>query len=641
MLGAPMKTAACVIAFILLAGAAVRASFDLQRSPGPQDIDAIAQAGWSAAAGELEAKLVAAWKPSHFAQVGSAAAETFRQWLLLYRWCRLLGTPEPDALRAYLGRRVLENPDAQNALLVIPPGLPLPADRTGRPLPTAIDKLAQAQVPADILQALLPDDYTPQQGPVALRAKQSFLLSLAGDQQFLREFFRQLTPDDFAPVAVTRLEQLVTGFPRGWPDYRSLVIAFALVYDQRPPSFWPHHQVDPSDVPQLDEPLADRFGYYVALNDAGRLDYDLRKLSAAELRFVVDAPIPRSELTWAAKNVRARREKFEEAFSAVNYDRRRVERGIFVWPHGRYLLANIEVWGGICTDQAYFACIAGKARGIPTIYFAGQGVDGGHAWFGFWRGNGKWELDGGRYLNQNYTVGQALDPQTWLPITDHELLYFAGQASRPAGHDAALADLTMSGIFAARGDTGAELSAAESALQQAPGMVAAWEARDRALEKLGDSAALRQHYGQAIDFFRRTEDLKARYQSRLAELERTSGDPALARKLEDRVIRENRRERTDLSTTAAADGLAQLLAARDYEAAMRQYRMLTGKLGRAGGGNFFYGLVRPFVLGLREAGREKDAARALQLARRAMPIEPGSILAREFAELETGAPRAR
>ncbi len=629
-----------MIATVLLALATAGgagAAFDVQRIPTAQDLAAIAQNGWEASGDELEAQLAAAWRPSHFAQVGSAADGNFRHWLLLYRWCRLLGTPEPEALRAYLGRRVLENPEQENALLIIPSGMGLPTDRSGRPLPTAAGKLAKARLPAEILQALLPDDYTPQSGIVALRAKQDVLLRLAGDGEFLREFFGVLTPDDFPPVALTRLEQLYTAHPRQWPAYRSLMLAFALVYDQRKPEFWPHRQVNPSSVPEMDEPLTERFAYYARLNDAGRLDHDLRRLSAAELKFVVDAPIPLSELEWAAKNVKVRRDQFDKAFSAVNYDRRRAERGVFQWPHGRYLLPNIEVWGGICVDQAYFACMAGKARGIPTIFFAGQGTDGGHAWFGYWRGNGQWELDGGRYLNQNYTVGQALDPQTWLPITDHELLYLSGRESRGPGHDAALADLVMAEIFARRGNVAAQLAAADSALHGAPGLVAAWDAKEQALAASGDQAALRAHYAAAIEQFRREEDLKVRYQARLADLERTAGDAGVARKIEDRMIRENRRERADLSTAAGADTLTRLLGAGDYEGAMREYRSITSKLASTGGGNFFYGVVRPFVQELRAAGRGKDAEKALQMARRAMRFEPDSILAREFAGLESGA----
>ncbi|MBE2180383.1 MAG: hypothetical protein IAE97_07920 [Chthoniobacterales bacterium] len=623
-----------ILFVLLLVGAVARADFDLSRPPTAQDLAEIRRIGWAQAADMIEGGLTAAWKPSHFAQAGSTGNATFRQWQLLYRWCRLLGTPEPEALRAFLGRRVLENPEKPGALLIIPPGMSLPTDATGRLLPTAADKLSVARVPAEILQGLLPDDYTPQAGPVSLRAKEDFLAALASDPGFLREFFRLLTPDDFAPVVLTRLEQLYSAHPGRWADYRSLMLAFALVYDQRPPSFWPHAQVRQEAVQPMDEPLADRLGYYIQANENRRLEFDLRRLPAEQLKFLVDAPVPRSELEWAAKNVKVRRDQFDRAFSLVAYDKRRVERGVFSWPHGRYLLGNIELQGGICVDQAYFASIAGKAKGIPTIYFAGQGTDGGHAWFGYLQSASKWELDAGRYLNQNFTVGQALDPQTWLPITDHELLYLSGRAARGGNYDAALGDLAMAAVFERKGDAALQLAAATSALYNAPESVAAWEAKEAALAATGDRAALQAHFRSAIEAFRRQDDLKVRYQARLAELERDGGDARAAQRLADQMVRENRRERADLSTAAGSEAISRLLGAGDYEGAMREYRDLTSKLGRTGGGNLFYNVVRPFVLELRAAGREQDAQKALQRARDKMHFEKDSILAREFSELE-------
>ncbi len=624
----------CFALITLISATPLRAAFDLQRLPDAQALETIRQSGWAAAADALEAQLAESWRPSHAGQTGSSANETFRRWLLLQRWCRLLGTPEPEALQAYLGRRVFEDPSHSGALSVVPPGMKLPADRSGRPLPTAADKLAHARIPAEILQALLPSDYTPQEGETALRAKQDFLLQLAGDYEFLREFFRMLTPDDFPPTALMRLEELHSAHPGFWQNYQSLALAFALVYDQRRPAFWPHPQVEPGTVPEMDEPLSERFARYARLNEARRLDYDLRSLSAAELKFVVDAPVSKSELEWAVKNMRVSRNRFEDAFITVGYDLKRAENGVFKWPHGRYLLSDIREHGGICVDQAYFAALSGKARGIPTLFFAGQGMDGGHAWFGYLRGNGRWELDAGRYVNQNYTVGEALDPQTWLPITDHELLHLSGRLNRDAGYDAALADLAMVEIFSRRGNQDARLAAAESALFNSPALTATWEEMEQALEKNGREAELKAFYTRAIDHFRRDEDLRVRYQTRLAEWERTAGDQRIAAKIESRMIRENRRERTDLSVSAGADALSRRIKSGDYEGALREFRTLATKLGRTGGGNFFYDVIRPFVRQLRQAGRDKDAAKALQTARRTMPIEPNSVLDRDFSELE-------
>ncbi|MEX1009862.1 MAG: hypothetical protein WEC72_00825, partial [Chthoniobacterales bacterium] len=267
------------------------ADFDLRRVPTTQDVAAIRAMGWAAAAEALEPKLAAEWKPSHGAQAGSSGNAIFRQWQLLYQWCRLLGTPEPEALRAWLGRRVLRDPEKENTLLVVPPGMALPTDRTGRALPTAADQIDVGSVSPSILQGLLPADYTPYGGPLAERAREDFLAELAGNQEFLREFFRELKPDDFAPLVLTRLEQLRKGHPGAWPAYRSLMLAFALVHDQREPSFWLHHQVSPAAVPRTDEDVTGRFDYFYRANEARRLEHDVRRLSVGELKFLVDAPV--------------------------------------------------------------------------------------------------------------------------------------------------------------------------------------------------------------------------------------------------------------------------------------------------------------------------------------------------------------
>ena len=175
----------------------------------------------------------------------------------------------------------------------------------------------------------------------------------------------------------------------------------------------------------------------------------------------------------------------------------------------------------------------------------------------------------------------------------------------------------------------------------APDSVAAWEAKESALAEAGDRAALQAHFKSAIEAFRRQDDLKVRYQARLAELERDGGDARVAQRLSEQMVRENRRQRADLSAAAGSESLSRLLAAGDYEGAMRAYRDLTSKLGRTGGGNLFYDVVRPFVLELRAAGREQDAQRALQRARERMRFEKDSILAKEFAELESGSAGSR
>jgi len=101
MVGGMKRVVAALILGFASVAAPVRAEFDLRRLPTAQDIQAIRQMGWSAAADDLEAKLASAWKPTHAAQAGSSGNALFRQWQRLYQWCRLLGTPEPELRLAH------------------------------------------------------------------------------------------------------------------------------------------------------------------------------------------------------------------------------------------------------------------------------------------------------------------------------------------------------------------------------------------------------------------------------------------------------------------------------------------------------------------------------------------------------------
>ena len=109
----------------------------------------------------------------------------------------------------------------------------------------------------------------------------------------------------------------------------------------------------------------------------------------------------------------------------VRYRMDRVQTRTMNWPESTYPLWDILRDGGICVDQAYFATEAGKARGVPTLLFAGAGSEGRHAWFGFLDENRKWQLDAGRYAEQRFLTGLAYDPQTWQALSDHEIQFLA------------------------------------------------------------------------------------------------------------------------------------------------------------------------------------------------------------------------
>jgi hypothetical protein len=95
------------------------------------------------------------------------------------------------------------------------------------------------------------------------------------------------------------------------------------------------------------------------------------------------------------------------------------------WTGTPYTLQAILAAGGICVDQAYFASEAGKARGIPTLLFTGFGpgrppclvrVPGRRAQMAARRRPLRRAAAGDR---------QRLDPQTWMEMSDHDLEFLS------------------------------------------------------------------------------------------------------------------------------------------------------------------------------------------------------------------------
>jgi len=616
-----------------------------RQPPTPAERAYAAKIGWAAAAKQLGAALGAAYLPGHDGVAGSVGNQAFESWLLLYRWSELLSRREPDELVRLLGQYFYSDPKSTRpgGVTFVPPGRTPPAGV--RPLPTAdLQRMtADADSLRDAISSLLPPTFTPGSGMIADRLRPEFLAAMSKDEPFLRAFFANLSDRDYAPAALEILQSIWLAAPAKWVEYRNLAIALALVRDQTPPEWWPHQQVKPADVPRDKGTPVDEFKFWVASNEGQRLYNDLRRLEPEDLKFVVDAPVAASELEWAQKNARFPRGDFGRAFSEIEYRYDRLPNQAYTWTEGPYTLAAIWKLGGICVDQAYFAMLAGKGRGLPTLFFTGQGADGGHAWFGYMKGEGRWDMNCGRYQNQNYAVGEALDPQTWLPINDHELVSLAESFRRTPAYLASRDDLVMARLFQSRGDTRREAAALDSAIAVSPRNDLAWAAKGGFLERTQAAADEKKAFHEAaIQQFVNNEDLKVGHQQALAALARSSGDAVSAEALESKIISQNRSKRSDLSVNAAADRLSALVDEKKFDEAMVEYRNLLGRLARTTGGSFFYDIVTPFARSLARNGDTTSARRAVALARTALRPEDGSILDQDLTDLagRLAAPKA-
>jgi hypothetical protein len=307
----------------------------------------------------------------------------------------------------------------------------------------------------------------------------------------------------------------------------------------------------------------------------------------------------------------------------------------FFWKASPYTLENIRRMGGICVDQAYYAMIAGKAHGLPTLFFTGQGKDGGHAWFGYLRRDDKWELDIGRYSQQNYAVGQALDPQTWLPISDHQLQLLAARFRDKPEFNASMNDLAVAKIFEKNGDPGRADAAYASAVQTCPQNPDAWQQHGEFLARINAPLEDRKKFHEdAIRRLGSSPDLKVRHQTAIANLHREAGDQSSANKVEQSIVTQNRRNRTDLSVGVAAQKVNAAIASGNLDEAASEFHRQLYSIGKSGGGDFVKQVGVPFLEALMKNGKNTRARRAIDAMRQQLSPEPGSLLDMALRELE-------
>lgn len=461
---------------------------------------------------------------------------------------------------------------------------------------------------------------------------------LMSDPVVSRMFFSTLSEQDELPQVLDNLNSIRAAHGQKFREYASLAIAIAVVNDTPVPKGWPHHQVTPELVPVSILPVDQQFSRWVAANEARQLLLDPRKLSPSQLKFVVDAFITEDELLWARKNVRLTRATFEKAYSQINYNHERLKAQEYDWTSGPYTLAAIRKAGGICVDQAYYASMVGKALGLPTLFFTGQGSDGGHAWFGYMRSDDRWEIDCGRYSQHNYATGEALDPQTWQPISDHELELLAARFRDKPEFAASMNSLAVAEILEKSGDHPKAGQAYEKAIQLCPKNADAWSAAAAFLQRSGAPAKERLLFHErARTQFANQADLKVRHQQALISIYQEEGDLDAVKKIEQQILSQNKRSRSDLSVNMAADQLTALLEAGNMDEAEKLFRRQVHSLSQTGGGNFYYEIAEPYIRMLIEKGDKNEARRSIELVRRKLAPQPGGILDASMNELQATA----
>jgi hypothetical protein len=558
--------------------------------PTPSRLAAVLSAaqrdGWPPQSAALRAAAFRAYERGQ-----PAAAEA---WLNVYRWSALLGEPETEFVPRWMA----------------------------------------AVQAARVAHANMPARYEPRPRPLAALVSRELQAWLVGNPRLSTEFFTLLAPVDYLPRTLEILNDLHQRDPVRFKTYASLALALAVVYDVPPPPGWPHAQVTAEALPRAWPAPAAAFAWWVRQGEQGRTYHRLTRLGADELKFVVDAAAPLTELEWAQGAASIPLNQLARAYDMIRYRRDRLTGDRPVWPGGTYQLAEILAAGGICADQAYFAAQVGKARGVPTLLICGAGNDGRHAWFGFLDGNQTWQLDAGRYAEQRFVTGYALDPQTWREFSDHDLRFLTDRfRALPAFKESRLHQ-TFAAEYLLAGQAPAAGVAARKAVNHERRNEAGWETLVAAARAEGrDAKTLENLLREAALAFQRYPDLEARYVNRVADSLRARGETSAAEAEVRRIAVKNKDQRGDLSVQQARDSVHRAIATEPLAGQIRAYNAAVDLQGRGAGAGFFDEVVTGFVEHLVNLGQKAEALKAIERARRTLKVEPNTQLAADFERL--------
>jgi hypothetical protein len=554
-----------------------------------EEVESVAAAsGWASVALPLRSAAVRA-----YGQDRLVAADA---WFHVFQWAALFSEPE-DSFRAHWI-------DAMSASHLSYPAVSGEYHPTSRPLGTFLSPEMQAWV--------------------------------LSNAPFSEEFFSIRNPLDDITNVFAILEGLHRRDPAKFARYASLALALAVVYDVQPPPYWPHHQVTPQSLSRkLPNPAAP-FDWFTREDMMGHTYFRLTRLRAEELKFVVDAAAPLPELAWSEQTVPYPLEHFEGTYFMVKYrtDRSEAESRM-VWGDRPYTLQSILSEGGICVDQAYFSSEAGKARGVPTLLFVGSGQDGRHAWFGFLDARGKWQLDAGRYAEQRLVTGLAIDPQGWTVISDHELQFLSERFRALPSFMESRVHEEFARDFLQAGDPESASHSARMAVNFERRNLPGWETLIAANAKLGlEPASQEGVLREAALALDRYPDLVSWYGDRICQSLRARGETSLAN-YEERSLaqRQLKGDRADLAIQQASSILSRSIAAQPIPDQIATYNGILSQYGQGAGTMFFDEIVVGFAEHLALNHMRPQARAAVERARVAMAVQPGTQFDTEVERL--------
>jgi hypothetical protein len=368
-------------------------------------------------------------------------------------------------------------------------------------------------------------------------------------RESLTKLMSVLKKEDEIDQVLSILDTIRRSDPVNFEPYFNLALAVAVVWDT--PSKNIHAQMGSNTLKYDSNPLP-IYTYFKTLYLSGKAKIRYVKLDVNDLIFVVNTPVPVSELEWAKKNVRGSAKSWRKKYAEIEYDTPRLAANEMVWPSYNkvYSLENIEEYGGICVDQAYFATITGRANGIPTMYFSGKGRSGGHAWFGYFLAKNNWITDAGKYSAGNYAIGYTTNPQTNHKISNHDLDLLSNRKFSSKSYQQATCYIIASKLLSELAEPELALEFARLTRNNAPLYQEPWHYLEKSLLKNGDQSVITNFYTSKLRTFKDYNDIHSTTKIKFADYLLSIKKGKQASRIFKKQVNDLGDERTDLAVTA-------------------------------------------------------------------------------------------
>lgn len=449
---------------------------------------------------------------------------------------------------------------------------------------------------------------------------------LVANREESEEFVGLLSRFDDRAAVARILGEIWKADEKGFRAHPRLALAIALVYDKPCPGYFPHRQVSENALPRKLHAPTEAFAFYKESQESRRLTQSVDKLGIDELAFVVPVLAPISELREAQKK-RIGTADIPKLYPSVAYDYGRLKTGTMNWPGASYTLETIKAKGGICVDQAYYTATTAQALGVPAFILSGAGNDGFHAFVGFLERPGKWKTDVGRYANQKYATGTAINPLTWGELTDHDLAFLEARFRNTPAYATVLLHVERAVAKMREGDLASSAKLLSAARTSEPRCPEVWTALAALGEKRGDTPAQMQSlYDAAAKALGKYREHEIFWRTKLAASLDQQGKPDAAFSERLAIIRRNADKRPELAVELATVIMDGALKTGDNRKAVQVFNKLAGQFDEAGP-EFFKSVVYPVVARLLEAGQKKEAQQISRSLGQKFKPEPESQLA--------------